>query len=161
MAPRFAEDAALDPRVPVKRQMVTADSGEPPTKCLAMGQRSRGGAGPWHFAASQCSLPWIRLETIGPEQTASSLVLVAAATPGYAKIKIKGHGPAGETRRITLSQVQSKGATGESIYFAKMMLAPRVCVKSITLSGGPQPVIVKNWPDGDPQHCSKLAGGSQ
>lgn len=113
------------------------------------------------WTRSQCSLPWLRLETIGPEQTASSLVLVAAATLGYAKVQIERHGGTVGTRRMTLSQVSVEGTTTDSIYFAEMTLASRICVKSTTLFGGPQPIIVKNHADGDPQHCSASAIGSR
>jgi hypothetical protein len=140
---------------------VTSESGEPPSRCFTMEQRVHGGAGPWHFAESQCSLPWLRLETIGPEQTASSLVFVAAATPGYAKVRIERHGGASGLRRTTLSQVSVEGTATDTIYFAEMTLASRICVKSITLFGGPQPTIVKNPADGDPQHCSESAIGSR
>lgn len=142
-------------------RVVTSDASEPPSRCFTMEQRVHGGAGPWHFAESQCSLPWLRLETIGPEQTAKSLVLVAAATPGYARVRIERHGGAGGFRRITLSQMSVEGTPTDSIYFAEMTLASPICVKSITLFGGPQPIIVKNSADGDPQHCSESAIGSR
>jgi hypothetical protein len=141
-------------------RVVTTDSGEPPSRCFALEQRVGGEVGSWHFGSSQCSLPWARLETIGPEASASTLVLLAAATPGYARVQIKSEATSG-TRRISLSQVSAEESAAEPIYFGKMMLSPRICVKSITLFGGPQPVIVRNPPDGDPQHCSKSAAGSQ
>jgi hypothetical protein len=142
-------------------RVIALDSGEPPTRCFTMQQRSRGGAGSWHFGTLQCSSPWLRLETLGPETRASSLVLAAAATPGYAKVSFESRHDVMKTRRITLLEVSPEDDIAEPLYLAKTMFGPGICVRTITLFGGRRPIVVNNGPDGDPQHCGKNALGSR